>query len=134
MGLSPFLNASRILRVESSVRSSYSRVSTHSRPKLKDGTYVKVVANDEHWCVAARALALDLDDGELAVLGRLARLDATQMSADGVQDVVRTTKHAGGGGADLDKVLSDRFAVYAAQGTVRGRGRGRIGTYRLNMV
>ena len=77
----------------------------------KGATHVEIIPDHDHWCVTARALALDLDDRELAVLGRLAGLDATQVTADGVQDLVRTTKHAGGGGADLDKVLANGLAV-----------------------
>lgn len=81
-------------------------------PKSEEhATHIKVVANDNHGSVTARALALDLNDGELAVLGGLARLDASEVATDGVEDIVRATKHARGGSADLDKVLADGLAV-----------------------
>ena len=80
-------------------------------------TYVEVIADDHHGRVAARALALNLDDGELAVLGSVPGLDATELGADGVQDVVRATKHARRRCANLDKVLSNGFTVHTSQYT-----------------
>ena len=82
-------------------------------------TYVEVVADDHHGRVTAGALALDLDDGELAVLGRLARLDAAQLGADGVEDLVRAAEHARRRRAHLDEVLTDGFT--ACTRTSRGQ-------------
>ena len=74
-------------------------------------THIEVVADSHHGCITARALALDLDDGELAILGRLSRLYAAQVAADGVEDVVRAAEHAGSSSADLHKMLTDWFTV-----------------------
>ena len=112
MGFSPFLNASSTLRVVSAVRSSCtdSPVTRGERRAERKETHVEVVPDDEHGRVAARALALDLDDGELAVLGRLAGLDAAELGADGVEDVVRAAEHARRRGADLHEVFADGFS------------------------
>ena len=111
MGFSPFLNAASTVRVVSAVRSSCtdSPVTRGERRAKRRETHVEVVPDDEHGRVAARALALDLDDGELAVLGRLAGLDAAELGADGVEDVVCAAEHAWGGCADLNKVLTNRL-------------------------
>ena len=92
-------------------------------------TYVEVVAHDNHGRITARTLALDLNDGELAILGRLSRLYAAQVAADGVEDVVRATEHAGSGSADLHKVLADWFTVVCNEwvGLKRCGGSGRTG-------
>lgn len=73
----------------------------------REDTHVEIVPDNHHGRVAARALALDLDDGELSVLGGLAGLDAAEMAADGVEDVVRAAEHARCRRADLHEVLAD---------------------------
>lgn len=104
--------------VDSGVKSSYIKQSTPrqhtSQPtQVMDlGTHVEVIPNYQHWRITARALAFHLDNSELAVLGRLAWLDASQVLTYGVQDVVRAPEHARGGGADLDEVLTDWFSVH----------------------
>lgn len=72
-------------------------------------TYVEVITNDQHWCVTASTLALDLNDGELAVCCRLTGLNSAEVLADGVQDIGRTLEHARRSSADLDKVLTNRL-------------------------
>ena len=113
LGFSPFLNAASTLRVVSEVRSSCVPVQSCQGPststKTDRGTHIEVVANNHHWRITARALTLDLDDSELAVLGRLARLDTAELGTDGVENVVRAAEHAGRGCAYLDEVLTDRF-------------------------
>lgn len=98
-------------------------------------TYVEIVTNNQHWRIAARALALDFDDGELAVLRRLARLDAAEVLADGVEDVVRAAQHARRRRAHLHKVLADRLpaAQTRARQTAR-RTAGGSAAHRLNIV
>lgn len=49
-------------------------------------TYVEVIIDDHHRCVAACALTLDLDNCELPVLRRFSRLYTTKMAACGVED------------------------------------------------
>ena len=89
--------------------------------------YVEVVPDDEHGRVAARALALDLDDGELAVLGRVPRLNPAELLADGVEDVVRAAEHARGGGTHLNKVLTDGFPAWCEYAVAAGREERRTG-------
>ena len=54
-------------------------------------------------------MTLDFDDGELAVLGGLTRFDATELCTDGIENVIRAVEHARGGGANLNKMLSNGF-------------------------
>lgn len=79
----------------------------YTLPSQEGGTHVEVVAHDEHRRVAARALALDLDHRELAVLGGLPRLNAPELLTYGVQDPVRAAQHARCSGAHLHKVFAD---------------------------
>src|SRR3954451_22510466 len=53
----------------------------------------------------AAARALDGGERELAVLGRLARLDA-ELLLEGLDDLLRSDERAGHVGADADRVLS----------------------------
>ena len=131
------MNALRTAFVVSGVRSSYTSaggqyVFTGVRiPHIHRPTHIEIVSNDEHRRITTRALALDLDDGELAVLGRLAGLDAAELGADGVEDVVRAAEHARRRRADLDKVFAYRFAANARKVGrsvtlhLAGRGTGR---------
>ena len=106
-----------------------------------EGTHIEVITDNKHGSITARALTLDFNDGELAVLGRLARFDAAEVATDGVKNVVRAAEHTRRRRADLNEVFANRFPVFPqvqyAQRCVRGgrdaHGDG-IGTYRLNMV
>lgn len=72
-------------------------------------TYVEIIADDQHWCITASTLALDLDHREFTVFRRFARCDAAELGTDGVEDIVCAAEHAWCGCADLDKVLADGF-------------------------
>ena len=113
LGFSPFLNAASTLRVVSEVRSSYIPVRSCQGPststKTDRGTYIEVVANNHHWRITARALTLDLDDSELAILGGLSRLNAAQLRTDGVEDLVCAVERARSCGANLDEMFADGF-------------------------
>lgn len=63
-------------------------------------------------CIEMRGRTAHLEEGKLLVRGGLAESDA-EVRRDGVDDLVRaaTAEHARGGGADLDKVVADRFPV-----------------------
>jgi len=80
-----------------------------------------------------------LEEGKLLVRGGLAEPDA-EVRRDGVDDLVRaaTAEHARGGGADLDKVVADRFPGKVGQGVSPGEsdegGESRIEANRLNLV
>jgi len=78
---------------------------------IERSTHVEVVANDDHRRVAARALALDLNNSEFAVLGSLAWVNTTEVGADCVEDLGGAFEHARRGRADLDKVLANGLAV-----------------------
>lgn len=55
--------------------------------RLRSKVLVEIVSHHQHRRVTACALALDLDDSELAVLGRIAGLDAAKVLADCVENV-----------------------------------------------
>ena len=80
------------------------------------GTNVEIISDDQHWCITASTLTLDLDHRELAVLRRVSRLDAAKVLTNGVQKLRGATKHAWGGRADLYKVLTDGF-TFGGEGT-----------------
>lgn len=77
------------------------------------GEVFKVVVVDlDHGSVGAGTEALDFDQGKLLVLGGLTGLDA-ELSLESLEDLCGATaaEHARGGGAELQKVLSDGLAV-----------------------
>ena len=65
------------------------------------------VSHLNHGGVDARSQALDLRESEHVVLGRLADFEVQRLF-DGVEDLVRASEPARGGGADLDVVLACR--------------------------
>lgn len=72
--------------------------------------HVEIVVHDYHWCVATSTLAFHLDNGELSVLRRFPGLNSAQVAAHRVEDVCRTTQHAGRRGAHLHEVFANWFA------------------------
>ena len=99
-------------------------------------THVEVISNHKHRRIAASTLAFDLYYGKFAVLRCLARLDATEVLANSVEDIICSTQHARGGCANLHEVLSYRFATFDHRRkllTQAQRSRS-TGTHRLNMV
>src|SRR6266702_1889861 len=72
--------------------------------------HVEIVVHDYHWRIATSTLAFHLDHGELPVLRRFSRLNSTQVTAHGVEDICRTTKHARCRGAHLHKIFANGFA------------------------
>lgn len=70
-------------------------------------TYIEIIADGHHGCIAACALTLDLDDGELAVLRRLAGVYAAQVVARRFEDVGGPAEHARCRRAHLHKVLAN---------------------------
>src|SRR5258708_2249845 len=74
------------------------------------GPHVEIVIHDDHWCIATSTLAFHFNHGELPVLRRFPRLDSTQVTAHGVEDIRRTTKHARCRGAHLHEIFANGFA------------------------
>lgn len=74
--------------------------------------FVEIVVDLNHRGVGASTEALDLDQGELLVLGGLTGLDA-ELVLKSLEDLcgATTAEHARGGGAELQEVLSNRLAV-----------------------
>jgi hypothetical protein len=87
------------------------QVSTTPREWYGEHAHVEIVPDNHHRCVTARALALDLYDGEFTVLRGLAGLLEVQMADDGVKDFVRAAEHAWSGSADLYEVVTDGFTA-----------------------
>lgn len=72
---------------------------------------IEVVPDSHHRRIAAGTLALDLNDGKLAVLGGLTGVDTAELTAHGVQDLCRPPEHTRCCRANLDKVCTDRLTV-----------------------
>jgi hypothetical protein len=75
-------------------------------------TCIKIITNDHHWCITACSLALNLDDGELSILGRLAWLNSANMFADRGQNVCGAAQHARRCCANLDKIRANWISTY----------------------
>lgn len=71
--------------------------------------YIEVISDDYHRSITARSLTFNLNNGELAVLCCLTRLDPAQCVTDSVQNLRRTAQHARCCGANLNKMLSNRL-------------------------
>jgi hypothetical protein len=80
-----------------------------------DITHVEVIANNYHWSITAGTLTLNLNNSPFSVCGSMTRLDSSEMLADSVENLARATEHAGGSGANLHKVLTNRFTVNRVQ-------------------
>lgn len=66
-----------VVAVRSSCRITYESISNQSRARPREKpTHIEIIVDDDHRRIAASALALDLDHGELAVLGRLSGLES----------------------------------------------------------
>lgn len=74
-------------------------------------TYIEVITNSHHGSITTSSLTFHLNDREFTVFGGLARLDTTELFTCGVENVSRSTKHAGSRRANLNEVLSDRFPL-----------------------
>jgi hypothetical protein len=96
--------------------------------------HIKVVVHDYHWRIATSTLAFHLDHGELAVLRRFPRLNSTQVTAHGVEDIRRTTKHARRRGAHLHKVFANGFAERPGGLSELSICKNSTMAHRLNMV
>ena len=96
--------------------------------------HIKVVVHDHHWRIATSTLAFHLDHGELTVLRRFPRLNSTQVTAHGVEDIRRTTKHARRRGAHLHKIFANGFAEGPAGLSELSITNNGTMTHRLNMV
>lgn len=77
-------------------------------------THVEIVVDSHHRCIAACALAFDLNHGEFAVLGGVPNVNAAEVLRDGIQDVGRPAKHARCCRAHLHKVLAYRLTEQTA--------------------
>jgi len=73
--------------------------------------HVEIIIDDHHGCVATRALALDFNDRELAVLGGFTWFDPTKVIANGLQDVGRPAEHAGSRCAHLYEISTNWFSL-----------------------
>ena len=71
----PFENAFSTAFVVAGVRSSCFVRSTLTSTEPCRRAYIEIVVHDHHRCIAARALALDFDYGELPVFRRLSGLN-----------------------------------------------------------
>lgn len=77
--------------------------------KQEQETDVEIIANNHHGCVTTCTLTFDLNHCELSVFRRLTRLNPPKLLTNSVQDLRRTSKHTRCCGADLDKILANRF-------------------------
>ena len=73
-------------------------------------TNVEFIVDLNHRSVGASTEALDFDDSEFLIFGRLSQSDS-EVRGDSLDDRIgtATTEHTGGRGTDLNKVLSDGF-------------------------
>jgi hypothetical protein len=106
----PLEKASRTAFVDVAVRSSYVYV-LHAilleLPKApsRAKTHIEIVVDDHHRRIAASALTLDLNHGELAILRRFSGLNSAKVAAHRFQDFGRAAEHARRRSAHLHKVL-----------------------------
>lgn len=54
--------------------------------QLVEYTYVEIVSNNQHGCIATCTLTLHLDNREFAIFRRLPRFDATEVLTNGIED------------------------------------------------
>jgi hypothetical protein len=73
-------------------------------------THIEIVVDDHHRRIAASALTLDLNHGELAILRRFSGLNSAKMAACRFQDFGGAAEHAWRRGAHLHKVLANWVA------------------------
>lgn len=116
LGFLPAASSSKTLTMDSGVRSScfhdgIRRQLGGSRVCLRSESrpHIEVVVDLDHRCVRAGTEALHLEQGELLV-GRCFAVADLEVALDGVEDGGGVAEHAGGGGADLDKVFSHGFS------------------------
>jgi len=79
--------------------------------RLSSKVLVEVISDDHHRSIATCSLTLDLDNGELAVLGCLTRFDSAQCVANSIQNLRRTAQHARRCGADLNEMFSNGLTI-----------------------
>lgn len=90
-----------------SVAKKEKKKSTEVGRAIKTRTHIEIVVDDHHRRIAASALTLDLNHGELAILRRFSRLNSAKVAARRFQDFGRAAEHAWRCSAYLHKVLAN---------------------------
>jgi hypothetical protein len=96
--------------------------------------YIEIIADYQHWRIAASSLAFYFDNRKFAVFGGLTRFDPPEVFTYSVEDFRRATKHAGCSSADLNKMLANRFPWFEICSVIMDTGRQNFKTHLLNMV
>jgi hypothetical protein len=86
-------------------------------------THIEIIVDDHHRRIAASALTLDLNHGELAILRRFSGLNSAKVAARRFQDFGGAAEHAWRRSAHLYKVLSNWITETSPHPRTRTSGR-----------
>ena len=72
-------------------------------------TYVEVIIDRQHRCVATGTQTFDFHHGKFPILGHVSNMQSTKVLLYSLENLISAANHARCRRANLDKVLPDRF-------------------------